>query len=303
MVPIIEHKISSGSFGIVFKIKNVTGKKMKSFAMKIVPHKRGYIQNILELVLHFTPCEYLINAISYEIDKACYKITMPLANMDIYKLINSNIILNNSDLKRLMFDIVLSVKYLHDIKIVHGDIKPSNILIFKSKSIYTAKLADFSFSGLCLNSRIYNDKAYTINYKAPEIELLGSYNFKADIWALGQTFKRINFRDCSTDFKFLIDNMLKSNEEQRWDINQTLTCNFFNDISKPKFKNNPSYALSNKDTFLLHINTYFNNNDIITSIVEKMGRDKIIEDENFIEREISLTSKIIEYFKHHILNN
>ncbi len=306
MVPIIEHKISSGSFGVVFKIKNVTGKKMKSFAMKIVPHKRGYIQNILELILHFTPCEYLINAVSYEIDKSCYKIIMPLAHMDIYKLINSNIVLHSTDLKRLIFEIVLAVKYLHDVKIVHGDIKPSNILIFKNKNTYKAKLADFSFSGLCLNSRIYNDKAYTINYKAPEIEILGSYNFKADIWALGQTIKRLNFRDCSSDFNFLINNMLKINEDERWSINQVLNCDFFNDIYIPNLKNisniSSRYILSNKETFLLYTNSYFDKNDTINLIIEKMSRGKVIEDETFIEREISLTSKIIEYFKHQIFN-
>jgi serine/threonine protein kinase len=303
MNPIIEQKISSGSFGIVFKISNVTGKKMKSFAMKMIPHKRGCIQNLLELVLHFTPCEYIINCLSYEIDKTCYKIIMPLANTDIYKLVNSNNNLGITNLKNMMFEIALSIKYLHDIKVVHGDIKPSNILIFKHKNTYKAKLTDFSFSGLCLNSRIYNQKAYTINYKAPEIELLGSYNFKADIWALGQTFKRINFRDCSSEFEDLINNMLKINEDERWNINQVLNSDFFKNISNSKIKNVTNQILSNKETFLSHINNHFDNVEIIDSIVEKMTRIKIIEDENFIIKEISLTQKIIEYFKHHILIN
>ena len=61
-------------------------------------------------------------------------------------------------------ELVVTLEYLHQNKIIHRDVKPENILVAGDGHI---KLTDFGFS------KIFNDKTYTIcgtpEYMAPEI--------------------------------------------------------------------------------------------------------------------------------------
>lgn len=77
--------------------------------------------------------------------------------------------------------LVDAVKYLHDRKIVHRDIKLENILIEDEKTIV---LADFGYS---VKDKVLEDTAGTPYYAAPElfVENFPYDGFKCDIWALG----------------------------------------------------------------------------------------------------------------------
>lgn len=87
-----------------------------------------------------------------------------------------------------------AVKYLHNLGIVHMDIKPQNVLITQTNNDIFVKLGDFGTSrgsGITL-MRTYEPEVYTLYYRAPEI-LLGAvhYDNRADIWALGCTLFEI----------------------------------------------------------------------------------------------------------------
>ena len=85
----IKSKISNGSYGTVFKVSTPEYKK-KFFALKVVPHYRGTIQNLLELVLYFNNSPFLIQAVDYEVNKNSYKILMPLAKKNLYEFLRKN---------------------------------------------------------------------------------------------------------------------------------------------------------------------------------------------------------------------
>jgi serine/threonine protein kinase len=193
----------------------------KKYAVKLVDFSNTLIFNSLEIILYFTQCPYLMNGISYELNSNSYMILMPMANFELSKINTRKF---KYDAKELMTQICLGLKYLHDRKIVHGDIKPSNILIFKSsKHKLSAKLTDFGLSSFCFDERIQISgfKAYTNGYKAPEIFETEGYNFKSDIWALGQTFKI--FRDFAfDDYDKIIEGMTKKSESERWNIDDVL---------------------------------------------------------------------------------
>lgn len=223
-------KISSGGFGSIFKVSidNTFA------ALKVVPHKHGIPCNLLELILYFNKCQNIIQAYEYEIDSSCYKILMPIALYDLSKIKKISRYFN---IKDILFDIVKGIDYLHSRKIAHGDIKPSNILIFKENRRYVAKITDFSLSRVCKGE--VKGLAYTIGYRPPEVETNKVYTLKSDIWALGQTFKVLQERfDVlrTEEFNDLIKNMCCTNVEKRLSIRDVAESRFFKGFEYPSLK-------------------------------------------------------------------
>jgi len=227
---IIESKIDSGSFGSIFKVCNNRNGVKEYQAVKVFPIHRGEFKSMLEIILSMLKCRYLISGYDYEIDKKLIKIYMPLALCNLTKISRYKV-----DVKKIMFDVCLGIKYLHNYNIVHGDIKLSNILLFRNGKEYMAKISDFGLSKvLKTNSEfIYNSNVYTGEYKPPELDIHNGYNLKSDIWALGKVFKKIYIPENEEDkknFKILLNNMLEFNYQNRFDIIEVINSEFFSDF-------------------------------------------------------------------------
>ncbi|RZC54366.1 hypothetical protein C5167_013236 [Papaver somniferum] len=88
---------------------------------------------------------------------------------------------------RICLDIAKGLAYLHEesrLKIVHRDIKPTNILLDKD---LTAKISDFGLAKLDEeeNTHISTRIAGTIGYMAPEYAMRGYLTYKADVFSFG----------------------------------------------------------------------------------------------------------------------
>jgi len=93
----------------------------------------------------------------------------------------------------LMKSVAHSLKILHDLRIVHSDLKPSNIMVKRTELGYTSKLIDFDSSYIAGNPPPFEEIVGTINYYSPE--LLGyiqdvgvqpaELGVASDIFALG----------------------------------------------------------------------------------------------------------------------
>ena len=96
----------------------------------------------------------------------------------------------------LLKSVAHSLKILHDLRIVHGDLKPSNILVKRTELGYTSKLIDFDSSYLVGHPPTPEEIVGTINYYSPE--LLGyiqeagvtadQLGVASDVFALGLIF-------------------------------------------------------------------------------------------------------------------
>uniref|UniRef100_A0A0K0DNL7 non-specific serine/threonine protein kinase n=1 Tax=Angiostrongylus cantonensis TaxID=6313 RepID=A0A0K0DNL7_ANGCA len=99
--------------------------------------------------------------------------------------------LTEREMSAVLRDTIQGLRYLHDLKKIHRDIKAGNILLNTEGQ---AKLADFGVAGqltVCYNFQDTMAKRNTVIgtpfWMAPEvIEEIG-YDTKADIWSLGIT--------------------------------------------------------------------------------------------------------------------
>mmetsp|Transcript_25001 Transcript_25001/g.27687 ORF Transcript_25001/g.27687 Transcript_25001/m.27687 type:complete len:105 (+) Transcript_25001:196-510(+) len=82
------------------------------------------------------------------------------------------------------YEILLAINYLHDNRIIHCDIKPSNILLTKRNRI---KIGDFGCSRILNPAKMYlKEEVGTTIYLSPEqVNYVGLYDYKIDIWAYG----------------------------------------------------------------------------------------------------------------------
>jgi NIMA (never in mitosis gene a)-related kinase len=80
--------------------------------------------------------------------------------------------------------IARGLKVLHDMKILHRDIKCSNIFVTKENNY---KLGDLNVSKQAAQGLAYTQTG-TPYYASPEVWRDESYDIKSDIWSLGCIF-------------------------------------------------------------------------------------------------------------------
>lgn len=83
----------------------------------------------------------------------------------------------------IFVQICLGIKYLHDRKILHRDLKPQNVFLTKNGIV---KLGDFGISTTLEHTNdVAQTKLGTPIFCSPEICMGKAYNSKSDMWSLG----------------------------------------------------------------------------------------------------------------------
>lgn len=120
-------------------------------------------------------------------------------------------------LPTILHDMVAPVNYLHDLHIIHCDIKPENYLVGPEGLV----LADFGLA-LCMGDMAPYKVAEVCTIPYRERRLLGDscdYGCEIDMWALGCTIyellcnKVLFERWCAADMLVLIDSQLGSDHD------------------------------------------------------------------------------------------
>lgn len=102
---------------------------------------------------------------------------------DVFEFVQSHGHFNEKKAADILYQMLMSVNYLHDRKIVHRDLKLDNFL-FESKAHEYVKLIDFGMSRYWTNNKKMKLACGTMGYIAPEC-LNESYDIKCDMWSMG----------------------------------------------------------------------------------------------------------------------
>ncbi len=195
------NKVGEGGFGTVFKAIYKKGtKEQKLYALKLIRifedqgfpvtalreiliMKRLNHKNILKLeeVLYAPPNDKNKN-------RGNVYLAFQYMEQDFSGIRMRGYSFNLSQIKYIFYQILSGMAYLHKNKIIHRDIKSSNILMNHKGEI---KIGDYGLARRDSKSdnKKYTYKVVTICYRAPEL-LLGSrdYGPEIDMWSIGCVF-------------------------------------------------------------------------------------------------------------------
>uniref|UniRef100_A0A0N4ZSM1 non-specific serine/threonine protein kinase n=1 Tax=Parastrongyloides trichosuri TaxID=131310 RepID=A0A0N4ZSM1_PARTI len=182
----IVSKLGEGSYGSVHKaIHKGLG---HTFAIKTVKVGND-LQEIIKEISIMKQCdsEYVVKYFGSYFKNSDLWIVMEYCGAgsisDIMRIRRKT--LNEDEIAVVLKDALHGLKYLHDLKKIHRDIKAGNILLNENGR---AKLADFGVSGQLTDTMAKRNTVIGTPYwMAPEVIRESGYDSQADCWSMGVT--------------------------------------------------------------------------------------------------------------------
>ena len=187
----IINKLGDGSYSTVYKVKRKIDNQI--YALKKVKlinlSEKEKLNSLNEVrILASIKSNFVISykeAFFDEKDNTLGIIMEFADNGDLYQKIveckKKKIYIDEDEVWRIFIQLVKGLKSLHDLKILHRDIKSANVFLFKDGS---AKLGDLNVSKVAKKGLGYTQTG-TPYYASPEVWKDLSYDNKSDIWSLG----------------------------------------------------------------------------------------------------------------------
>eukprot|EP00112_Aurelia_sp_Birch-Aquarium-sp1_P001376 Seg1147.2 transcript_id=Seg1147.2/GoldUCD/mRNA.D3Y31 product="Calcium/calmodulin-dependent protein kinase kinase 1" protein_id=Seg1147.2/GoldUCD/D3Y31 len=212
----IQEEIGRGSFATVYKCRSL--KNDQEYAMKVISKKRLIRKNglmarhprksranpldvlhreiaILKKVDHPNIVKLVEVIDDPEIDNV-YMVFEMMDGGPVQEIPTENP-MNEAQARRYFRDMVIGLEYLHHTKIIHRDIKPTNLLLDTDDRI---KIADFGVSDIFEgDDDMLNRFAGSPAFQAPEATAGTRAKFSgkgADIWAMGVTLFSFIYGQC-----------------------------------------------------------------------------------------------------------
>uniref|UniRef100_A0A3Q2E127 mitogen-activated protein kinase kinase n=1 Tax=Cyprinodon variegatus TaxID=28743 RepID=A0A3Q2E127_CYPVA len=178
-----QEQLGHGNGGTVYKAYHVLSKRV--LAVKVIPlditvELQKQIMSELE-ILYKCDSPYIITFFSaFFVENRISICTefMDGGSLDVYKRIPEHV------LGGIAVAVVKGLTYLWSLKILHRDVKPSNMLVNTRGQV---KLCDFGVSTQLVNS-IAKTYVGTNAYMAPERISGEQYGIHADVWSVGISF-------------------------------------------------------------------------------------------------------------------
>lgn len=194
--------LGQGSSSIVYKAVMLHSLQVTAEKVFVIHDSQKRLQLFRELEslkslcnddgANHTSCPFLVNLLEVYSNPTDGTLSMCLDYMDcgsLQQLINRGGCADETALASIAYQMTSGLKYLHDRRLIHRDVKPSNALISSNGRI---KLADFGLARtLDSGQSLATSFVGTFLYMAPERLTGESYSFQSDIWSLGLTIHAV----------------------------------------------------------------------------------------------------------------
>ncbi|XP_075230803.1 dual specificity mitogen-activated protein kinase kinase 4-like isoform X2 [Lycorma delicatula] len=193
-------EIGRGAFGTVNKMvhrRSNTVMAVKRIRSTVDEREQKQLLMDLEVVMKSNECPCIVQFYGALFKEGDCWICMELMDTSLdkfYKYIYEKLQqrIPESILGKITVATVRALNYLkEELKIIHRDVKPSNILLDKRGNI---KLCDFGISGQLVDSIARTRDAGCRPYMAPERidpQRARGYDVRSDVWSLGITLKEV----------------------------------------------------------------------------------------------------------------
>ena len=204
-------------------------------------------------------------------------------NGDLFQMIRkhqkSKVYIEEEQVWKIFIQVLRGMKALHDLKIMHRDLKSANVFLYQDN---TAKLGDLNVSKVAKQGLGYTQTG-TPYYASPEVWQDKPYDFKSDIWSLGCVF----YESIALKPPFRADDMEGLYKRVIRGVYPKLPKHFSKDMSmilKVMLRVNPS----KRPTCSQILNT-----NIISSRLNTLFPDELNESENILLQTIYIPKKMI----------
>jgi tetratricopeptide (TPR) repeat protein len=150
--------------------------RVKQFIAEIRALKRMKHHHIVEFVGSYTDPKYMGLIMS------------PIADMDLSTYLARADTASHQELRTFFGCLARALEFLHEQSIRHKDIKPSNILVYRGKVLYTDFGLAFDFTDKDGSTTASIVNGMTVKYCAPEVANYEPRNTSSDVWSLGVVF-------------------------------------------------------------------------------------------------------------------
>ncbi|KAL0477302.1 polo-like protein kinase PLK1 [Acrasis kona] len=245
------HEVQSAKSGCIYAAKIIDKKTLKK------PKTQQKLFSEIKIHQEMNH-KHIVNFEKFFEDSKFVYILLELCHcQSMMELMNVKKILSEQEAQYFLYQILTAVKYMHDNRVIHRDLKLGNLFLDKNMNV---KIGDF---GLATKLETDEERKRTIcgtpNYIAPEIlqNHDNGHSYEVDIWSIGvmlytfligippfetstvkDTYEKIrlnsytfptNGPQISSSAKALIKKMLHPDPSMRPDVDEILKDNFMFD--------------------------------------------------------------------------
>lgn len=258
----------------------------KKYSPYYEEHKKSYFQNFIDEIklLHLVYHNNIVRVFNYylyPIQFTGYILMEYIKGKNIQEYIKSN----PNEINNIFVQTIEGFKHLEELKILHRDIRPQNILV-SDKGI--VKIIDFGF-GKKIEFDDNYDKSISLNwlYSPPNEFLQKKYDFKTEIYFIGKLFDELIKENNIENFIYfnILNQMINVNYEERtksfFNISRIILDGKFKDIEfsidEKEIYLNFASRISSLYSVLYNDAEYISDIDIIIQKLEEVYQSSMLE--------------------------